>query len=158
MTDPIEMVSWWTPTGFYQAAPTPGFATMLVDDCEDWNLAMERAGYQREYGTAGEFLEGAFEVWTNTDGHLYVSILDHTSFLIEQPHRTAFWVTLFPSLQAAEHAVRQTEAIELQAKALVAWVRYGNDKSTISETGFTRDDNLRCQEDERRRKASKAKA
>ena len=153
MSEPIEPITWWSPEGFRQDMPTPAILAVLNGE-EEWGAAMQNAVFDRVYTmSVPEHSASCLEVWQHEDGHLFVDVSERTTFLVAKEHATAFWVTLLPTLEAPHLAFRRAEALELQAKALVAFIRHGHGERTIGEFGNTRDEDLRWQENMRRRAA-----
>lgn len=159
-TSESKIASWWTPHGWRQASEPERWRRL--QQVTDWAVAMAAAGYRRAHDFNGDELRNAVNVtvW-RSDAEAYVELWDIseelTSFFVEKQHLPAFMVDKLPQMIGAFAAVDTAANLAQLSKAIVAFIRHGHGKQTISEDGYRSLDDTR-REAERRADEERVKA
>lgn len=138
-----EAASWWTPHGWRRLPEPERWRKVKQVDTTNtaWADAMTAIGYRRAHDFNEDEVKNAINVtvW-RSDAEAYVELWDIseelTHFFVEEQHLPAFMVDKLPQMIGAFAAVDTAANLAQLNKAIVAFIRHGHGKQTITEDGF----------------------
>ena len=146
MNDEPEMATWWTPAGWAQL-PRPAAHIALGNDPEwlhtmDCDDLLKRHGYVFALGVNEDFAPVKFDGWQHAETKIFtIEVTPYgvdfpATFFVSESDWPAFLTTKYLEMVQANAKIAQAEDIRQIAKTMTAWVRHGNDVSSISEDGL----------------------
>ncbi len=150
--------SWWSPEGWKRAAWPPLYQEAHDAEDGDWEEGFSARGYREEYGAVPAESDNAAIgnlVLRGHADHLAVETWDTPTmvsvFFVAVADVPAFRATLLLSMTQAMATAWLAEETRLLRRAMVAFIRHGSGKTTISSDGWVDKDERERQDEDYRR-------
>ena len=140
------MVTWWRPVdGYVRSRASAEFQAFLDDDSGGYGGVLHGAGFENIDGSDSDALGFVIMTYQHaTTRELMVDMSNVSQGLarvhVSGDHADAFMFTEYLRIVQQVSRTNGGDDLLLIRKALIAFVRHGHGKFTISETGLTKDE------------------
>ena len=164
----LTMVTWWHPVdGYQRSAASREYQALFEAEAVPTNSPYHGAGWEEIDAPNDDVLELTIKLYEHHQTHdRFVDMWNVNERLaqvhVRAEHCDTFTMTEYLRIKQQADAINSAERERISHKALLAFIRHGHGKSTISESGDTREEmEARAQarfEQRQRKQTAKPKA